>query len=530
MSRVVVFGLGTGRCGTSSLASLLDAQAGAYVTHEMSPILPWNVDAEAVESRVNALVDRGVDISGDVSSTYLPHVETILSVFPSAKFVCLERPKAEVVESFSAKTGQRNHWMNHDGREWTPDPVWDPAFPKFAAKGKREAIEQYWDHYFAESRRLEREFPEAFRVFDLHRDLNSEDGVTSILDFVGVPNGARRVKPGIRENKIKGSRPTHTSEVPSSAECDVSVIVPCFNASEYLRATLESVARQSRSPREIIVVDDGSTDGSAEIAASFGDQVQVIQQANRGAASARNAGVDAASSSFILFLDADDLLHAESIERLFDTVDGREDRVAQMGWVRFDATPDQPSGAEHANDHFFPHLLRYQDGFGVPIHCRLTPTSVIRRIGGFREHLTYMEDWEFWYRVALSGAELAPTGFVGAFYRNRPGSVTNEISDEDRECDRIAVAEHILESFEDHRATLNGFAVDLFWSAIDVVRRGRSHGISWSRMEGLASRIHELIQRNPETVGRCRFPKMIRWFGLRWAYRLREIALLARRR
>ena len=86
----------------------------------------------------------------------------------------------------------------------------------------------------------------------------------------------------------------------------VSVIVPVYNGARFLAATLASVRAQTYRDFETVVVDDGSTDGSAEVAAGFGD-VRVVRQANQGCAKARNEGVAAARGGLLAFLDADDL-------------------------------------------------------------------------------------------------------------------------------------------------------------------------------------------------------------------------------
>src|SRR4051794_33568080 len=87
----------------------------------------------------------------------------------------------------------------------------------------------------------------------------------------------------------------------------VSVIVPVHNGAEFLAEALNSLLAQTRRPDQIIVVDDGSTDGSADVASRFGTEVTLVRQENRGPSSARNRGLDLASGSHVGFLDADDL-------------------------------------------------------------------------------------------------------------------------------------------------------------------------------------------------------------------------------
>lgn len=94
----------------------------------------------------------------------------------------------------------------------------------------------------------------------------------------------------------------------------VSAVIPVFNGERYLWAALDSVARQTHSPLEVFVVDDGSTDGSAAIAKEF-PQFRLIVAGHRGVSAARNRGVGASSGVYLAFLDADDLWHPDKIKQ-----------------------------------------------------------------------------------------------------------------------------------------------------------------------------------------------------------------------
>ncbi len=105
----------------------------------------------------------------------------------------------------------------------------------------------------------------------------------------------------------------------------VSCIVPVFNGEAYLGEALDSILAQTWRPLEIIVVDDGSTDGSAALAEAYGAVVRVIKQANAGCAAARNAGLAAATGDFVAFLDADDVWHPEKLNRQMARFEARPD-------------------------------------------------------------------------------------------------------------------------------------------------------------------------------------------------------------
>jgi len=95
----------------------------------------------------------------------------------------------------------------------------------------------------------------------------------------------------------------------------VSVIIPVYNGERFLREAIQSVLDQTYRPSELIVVDDGSDDQSAQIAKSFGPLVELLSQPNRGPGEARNAGIRKASGEFLAFLDADDIWLKDKLEK-----------------------------------------------------------------------------------------------------------------------------------------------------------------------------------------------------------------------
>lgn len=128
----------------------------------------------------------------------------------------------------------------------------------------------------------------------------------------------------------------------------VTCIVPVFNGESYLSETLDSLLAQSYHPIEIIVVDDGSTDGTPAIVRRYGQQIRYLRQANAGAATARNLGLTAARGEFVAFLDADDLWHREKLDR-------------QM--VRFQARPELDYCLAHVQNFWIPELAEEEKKF-----------------------------------------------------------------------------------------------------------------------------------------------------------------------
>jgi glycosyltransferase involved in cell wall biosynthesis len=105
-----------------------------------------------------------------------------------------------------------------------------------------------------------------------------------------------------------------------TSETTVSVIVPCFNAAAYLTDALNSIFDQSVPELEVIVVDDGSTDDSSSIAATFGDRIRYERQQNQGISAARNTGLRLSNGGLIAFLDADDIWPERSLRERIEAL------------------------------------------------------------------------------------------------------------------------------------------------------------------------------------------------------------------
>src|SRR5256885_924618 len=96
----------------------------------------------------------------------------------------------------------------------------------------------------------------------------------------------------------------------------VSVIIPCYRQAQFLPAALDSVLAQTHLDIEPIVVNDGSDDDTDAVARRYGSRISYLRQGNSGLPAARNAGIRKARGKFLLFLDADDLLHPQAVQRL----------------------------------------------------------------------------------------------------------------------------------------------------------------------------------------------------------------------
>ena len=149
----------------------------------------------------------------------------------------------------------------------------------------------------------------------------------------------------------------------------VSVIIPCFNSARFVAEAIESVLAQTFGSIEVLLIDDGSDDRLAEVVEKYTSVVRMIRQENRGVSSARNLGLHHAKAEFVLFLDADDTLEREAVERLVSATERAKDTAILMGWVDCDEALQQtrlPSVLRINN--FFPAIIH--GNFG-PNHTRL---------------------------------------------------------------------------------------------------------------------------------------------------------------
>jgi hypothetical protein len=193
--KTLVFGLGTGRCGTASLSKLLNSQENAFVGHELFPILPWNPNKSVFEFKFHQLNHQthAYDLVGDVGMYYLPYITSLIYSFKrthNVKFVIMERNIDEVVESYIEKfrIQGNNPLQQHDGSTWRLVPDWDLAFPKYSSNlSLEDAVYSYCRDYSRLSTSVKETHPENVEIFDMSF-LNNEAGVNNILDFVGIKN------------------------------------------------------------------------------------------------------------------------------------------------------------------------------------------------------------------------------------------------------------------------------------------------------------------------------------------------------
>jgi len=185
----------------------------------------------------------------------------------------------------------------------------------------------------------------------------------------------------------------------------VSCVIPSYNRPGYVRTAIESALTQTYSPMEVIVVDDGSTDETPDVAESFGERVKVIRQANGGSAAARNTGIAAASGEFVAWLDSDDAWLPEKIAiQVAAARDYPEAGIVYTHCQAIDGNDQPPPPKEPIKAP--PARLREDILAMMVVESEVMPSScLVRRtaldsVGWFNKDFINAEDWEFHFRMA----------------------------------------------------------------------------------------------------------------------------------
>ncbi|MGC9293177.1 MAG: glycosyltransferase family 2 protein [Acidobacteriaceae bacterium] len=212
----------------------------------------------------------------------------------------------------------------------------------------------------------------------------------------------------------------------------VSVIVPTYNRKEYLRPAVESVLSQSFTDHELIVVDDGSTDGTDAVVARYAAQwpgVRYVRQQNRGVAAARNRGIALARGEFVCFLDSDDIWKPHKLQTQLQFARANP----QYAIYASDIDSFHECGIQQrcAKQAMYPVregnvLLDLLFHNWIQTSTVMARRSLLENVGGFDEAVgQFAEDWVLWMRLAARGpVHFHPEALV--FYRAHPASLTSQ--------------------------------------------------------------------------------------------------------
>ena len=206
----------------------------------------------------------------------------------------------------------------------------------------------------------------------------------------------------------------------------IGIICPAYNVATYIGTAIRSVLAQSHADWAMVVVDDGSTAGTADAASRFADpRIRVMRQENAGVSAARNRGMAETDADALLFLDADDWLAPDALERLAHALGG-SDVAAAYGAYAFVPENAEP-GARPVSVRAGPfpegdilEALLDRNLFANGGHL-LIRSEAVSRAGMFSRGIAFGEDWEYWVRLALQGHfAVVPGGTPLLYVRQRP--------------------------------------------------------------------------------------------------------------
>lgn len=217
----------------------------------------------------------------------------------------------------------------------------------------------------------------------------------------------------------------------------ISIIIPCYNQANYLTETVESALNSNYSALEIIIINDGSTDNSKEIASELTEKyrnVYLLNQKNAGVTTARNAGIEFSNGKYILPLDADDLVSPQYIPDAIAILENNpEVKVVYCEAVKFDENgekywklkPFSLKSLARDNMIFVSGIFRKADCIAI---------------GGFDAKMTMgRADWEFWINMLKNGGKVDRLPYVGFKYRlTKSGSMRKRTATNQKKKERIA--------------------------------------------------------------------------------------------
>jgi len=200
----------------------------------------------------------------------------------------------------------------------------------------------------------------------------------------------------------------------------ISIIIPCFNHQEYVATAIASALDQTI-PCEIIFVNDGSTDNSLEIAKSFENRIRIVNQVNKGLPSARNTGIMWATGDFVLFLDADDILQENCVEKIIEAIKNNPDAdIISPSFKCFGLAQNEVILMGN------PTIEDFKTGNRIG-YCSCIRRSVLLEVGGYSSKMWCgYEDLHLWYDLLFRGKKLITIQEVLWLYRVKENSMIQE--------------------------------------------------------------------------------------------------------
>ncbi|MFO7788089.1 MAG: glycosyltransferase [Halospina sp.] len=277
----------------------------------------------------------------------------------------------------------------------------------------------------------------------------------------------------------------------------ISIVTPTFNRADYLRVAIDSVLAQTYANFEHLIVDDGSTDDTAGVVDSYGDErIRYFRQENQGQSVARNLGIENSRGEFICFLDSDNAWVPDKLRQQLEAFESHpEAGVVYGNSISIDAEGNELSRRNMRRHSGWITEGLLGDNF-VSMNTTMTRTELLRRVGGFNPADRYAEDYGLWLHVSLH----APFVYIPecwAYYR----IMENQISSD--KLTRLDANESLIHSFiHEHADQLDARRVREALSRF-YGRKGRHEASGGRRWVALASGVRT-VRYAPERTGAWR--------------------------
>lgn len=205
----------------------------------------------------------------------------------------------------------------------------------------------------------------------------------------------------------------------------ISVIIPVFNQGQYLAQCIESVLAQTYKAHEIIAIDDGSTDNSALVAKSY--PVKLIQQVNKGLASARNTGIMNSTGDYIFPLDADDMMTENCLERITQVIEQTNGDVVAPSFKEFGISNAQVILIHDPDTGFgIPKLEDFKMGNRIGYFSAVKKEALLE-VGGYSPRMVFgYEDFHLWINLLQKGKKFVTIPEVLILYRTKEQSMIHD--------------------------------------------------------------------------------------------------------
>jgi glycosyltransferase involved in cell wall biosynthesis len=212
----------------------------------------------------------------------------------------------------------------------------------------------------------------------------------------------------------------------------VTVVIPAYNAEKYIADTIESVLDQTFADFELVVVDDGSKDQTADIVQAYrdrDDRVDLISQANQGVSTARNHGIQQTRGELVAFLDADDLWEPRKLQAHIEHFQANPNLGMSYGKIAYMSCDGVKTGglSNLRLRDVEPYHLYYENLTCTPSNV-VVRRSAVEQVGGFDRYLCGFEDMEFSLRIIFGGWQVEGLNEELVCYRASPGGVSSQLS------------------------------------------------------------------------------------------------------